>query len=73
MTWIIGLDSNGEIVEAVQDHPVLIVPTSTMTLSIPMPHHWVKRSINNNDLIEAIDRVTDRLAKCQLLMDSVLD
>ena len=73
MTWVIGVDDVKEIMEAVQNHPTLIVPTSTMTSPIPMPHHWVRRSINNDDLIEAIDRVTDRLAKCQLLVDSVLD
>ena len=43
-----------------------------MTSLIPAPHRWVRRSINNDDLIEAIDRVTDRLAECQLLVDSVL-
>ena len=64
MTWIIGPDGNGEIMEAVQDHPTPIMPTSTMTSPIPMPHHWVRRSINNDDLIEAIDRVTDRLVEC---------
>ena len=49
------------------------MPTSTMTSLILMPHRWVRRSITNNDLIEAIDRVMNRLAECQLLVDSVLD
>ena len=39
MTWIIGPDGNGEIVEVVQDHPVPIVPTSTTTSPIPTPCH----------------------------------
>ena len=73
MTWVIGPDGSGEIMEAVQDHPAPIVPTSTMTSLIPMPRRWVKRSINNDDLIEAIDRVTDHLAECQLHVDLVLD
>ena len=38
-----------------------------------MPHRWVRRSINNDDLIEAIDLFMDRSAECQLLVDSVLD
>ena len=64
MTWVIDLDGSREIMEVVQDHPTPIVPTSTMTSLIPMPHRWLKRSINNNDLIEAIDQVTDHLAEC---------
>ena len=59
--------------EVVQNHPAPIVPTSTMTSLIPTPRGWVKRSINNNNLIEAIDRVMDRLMECQLLIDLVLD
>ena len=39
MTWVISLDSNGEIVEVVQDHPMPIVPTPVMTSLIRMPHH----------------------------------
>ena len=73
MTWVIGPDGSGEIMEVVQDHPAPIVPTSTMTSLIPMPRCWVRRSINNDDVIEAIDRATDRLAECQPLMDLVLD
>ena len=36
MTWVIVPDSSGETMEAVQDHPVLIMPTSTMTSPILM-------------------------------------
>ena len=73
MTWVIGLDGNGEIMEAVLDHPAPIAPTPAMTSPILAPHRCDKRSISNDDLIASIDRVTDRLAECQLLMDSVLD
>ena len=73
MTWVIGPDGSGEIMEAVQDHPTPIMPTSTTTSSILMPHRWVRRSINNDDLIEAIDLFMDRSAECQLLVDSILD
>ena len=64
MTWVIGADGVKEIVEAVQNHPVPIVPTSTTTSPILAPHRWVRRSISNDDLIASIDRVTDRLVEC---------
>ena len=35
MTWVIGANGVEEIVEAVQNHPTPIVPTSTTTSSIP--------------------------------------
>jgi hypothetical protein len=73
MTWVIGPDGNGEIVEAAQDHPTPIAPTFATTSPIPAPRHWVRRSIDNDDLIASIDRVTNRLAECQLLVDSILD
>jgi hypothetical protein len=37
MTWVIGPDGNGEIVEAVQDHPALIAPTLATTSPISRP------------------------------------
>ena len=55
MTWIIGPDGNGEIMEAVQDHPAPIVLTLAMTFPILTPHHWVRRSISNDDLIASIN------------------
>ena len=73
MTWIIGPDGNREIMEVVQDHPAPIALTLATTSPIPTPCHWVRRSISNDDLITTIDRVTDRLAECQLLVGSVLD
>ena len=73
MTWIIGPNGNREIVEAVQDHPAPIVLTLATTSPIPTPRRWVRRSISIDHLIASIDRVTDRLAECQLLMVLVLD
>ena len=64
MTWVIGANSVEEIMEAMQNHPASIVPTSTMTSPISAPRRWVRRSISNDDLIASIDRVTDRLAEC---------
>ena len=73
MTWIIGPDDNGEVVEAVQDHPPPIAPTLAMASPMLTPHRWVRRFISNDDLIPSIDRVIDRFAECQLLVCSVLD
>ena len=73
MTWVIGPDDNGRIMEAAQDHPAPTASTPATTSLILVPHRWVRRSINSDDLITSIDRVTDHLAECQLLMDSVLD
>ena len=73
MTWVISPDGNGEIMEAVQDHPAPIEPTPATTSPIPMPRRWVRRSISNDDMITSIDRVIERLVECQHLMDLVLD
>ena len=64
MTWIIGPDDNGEIVEAVQDHPAPITLTLAMASPIPTPRCWVRRSISNDDMIASIDWVTHRLTEC---------
>ena len=73
MTWVIGTNGIEEIMEAVQNHPAPIMPTSTMTSPIPTHCRWVRRSISNDDLIASIYWVIDHLAECQLLVDSVLD
>ena len=73
MTWVIGANGVEEIVEAVQNHPASIVPTSSTTSPITAPRHRVRRSITNEDLIASIDLVTDCLAESQLLVESVLD
>ena len=62
MTLVIGTNGIKEIMEAVQNHPAPIMPTSTMTSLISVPHHLVRRSISNDDLIASIDRVVDHLA-----------
>jgi len=43
MTWVIGPDDNGEIVE-VQNHPAPIMPTPATTSPILAPCRWVRRS-----------------------------
>ena len=64
MTWIIGPDGNGEIVEVVQDNLAPIAPTLATTSLVLTPCHWVRRSICNDDLITSIDWVIDRLVEC---------
>ena len=77
ITWIINADSNGEIMEAIQDNPslnvsVLIMPALALEAPISIPHR-VRRSIDQDDLIAFVDRVTNGLAKCLSLMKSVLN
>jgi hypothetical protein len=48
MTWVIGANGVGEIVEAVQNHPALVMPTFATT-PISVPRRWVRRSIDNDD------------------------
>ena len=73
MTWITSPIGNREIVEAVQAHPASIMPTSATTSQIPVTRRWVRRSIDNDDLIASIDRVANSLAECLSLKESVLD
>ena len=66
ITWIINADSNGEIKEAMQDNPasnmsVLITPVLGPKAQILVLHR-VRRSIDQDDLIASIDRVTNGLA-----------
>ena len=63
ITWVIGANGVEEIVEAVLNHPASIIPTSATTSLIPVPRRWARRSIDQDDLIASIDRVTDDLAK----------
>ena len=72
MTWVIGANDVGEIVEAAQNHPASIVPTFATSL-ISAPHRWVRKSIDNDDLIAPIDRVTNGLAERLSLTESILD
>jgi hypothetical protein len=73
MTWVIGANNVKEIMEAVQNHPAPIVPTATTTSSIPVPHRWVRRSIDNNHLLTSIDQVTNGLTECLSLTELILD
>ena len=54
MTWVIGTNNVEEIVEAVQNHPAPIMPTSTTTSPTSAPRRWVRRSIDQDDLIASM-------------------
>jgi hypothetical protein len=68
--WHRGVE---EIVETVQNHPALIVPTATIASPTPAPRRRVRRSIDNDDLIASIDWVTNGLVECLSLIESILD
>jgi hypothetical protein len=73
MTWVIRIDVIEEIMEAVQNHLALIMPTARTTSPTLVPRRWVRRSIDNDDLITSIDWVTNGLADCLSLTESILD
>ena len=77
MTWVINADDNGEIMETMQDNPVLnimapITPALTPKAPISAPLQ-ARRSIDQDDLIASVDRVTNGLAECLSLTELVLD
>ena len=77
ITWFIKANGNGEIMEAMQDNPALnmstlITPALAPEAPIPVPRR-VRRSIDQDDLITSVDRVTNGLAKCLSLMELVLN
>jgi hypothetical protein len=70
---IIGANGVEETMEAAQASPAQIVPTTAPTPLTPAIRRWTRRSINNDDLIESIDRVTNGLTETLSLMESILD
>ena len=73
MTWVIDTNNAEEIMEAVQNHLAPIVSTATVTSPISASRRWVRRSIDNDDLIASIDQVTNGLVECLSLTESTLD
>ena len=85
ISWVINADGVGELLEPVQIHSVpttpapvtidLILdplsrsPSSTTHRSLP---RYQRRHINNDDLIESIDRVGLKLADCLSVTKSAL-
>ena len=84
--WVINADGVGELLKPVQIRsaptttapitvdlilePLLRLPSSTTHRPLP---HYQKRQINNDDLIESIDRVGLKLTDCLSIAESSLD
>jgi hypothetical protein len=60
---IIGANGIEETVEAAQASPAQIAPIMATTSLVPTISRWTRRPINNDDLIESIDQVTNGLAE----------
>ena len=86
ISWIIKADGVGELLEPVQIDSALITPvpvtadlileplsrSPSSTTRCPLPRYQ-RRQINNDDLIESIDRVGFKLADCLSIAESALD
>ena len=85
ISWIINADRVGELLELVQidSAPIIPAPTTIDPISKPLPRspssttrhplpHYQRRQINNDDLIESIDRVGLKLADCLSIAESAL-
>ena len=86
ISWIINVDGVGELLETVQINsaPIIRVPATVDPISElllrspssitrrPLPRYQ-RRQINNDDLIECIDRIGLKLADCLSIAESALD
>jgi hypothetical protein len=70
---IIGANDIEGTMEAAWVSPAQIVPTTTTASPTLVIHRWTKRPINNDDLIESIDQVTNDPAETLSLVESILD
>jgi hypothetical protein len=52
-SMIIGANNIGETMEAAQSSPAQITPIMATTSLVPAIRHWMRRPINNDDLIES--------------------
>ena len=86
ISWVINADGVRELIEPVQIDTASITPTPATTdpISEPIPRspsamthrplpRYQRRPINNDDLIESIDRVGLKLADCLSIAESALD
>ena len=84
--WVINADGVGELLEPVQIRSALttLAPVTADPISEPLPRltssatrrslpHYRRRHVNNDDLIESIDRVGLKLADCLSITESALD
>jgi hypothetical protein len=72
-SMIIGANDIEETMEAAHASPAQITPIMASTSPISVIRRWTRRPINNNDLIESIDWVTNCLVETLSLVESVLD
>ena len=86
ISWVINVDRVGELLKPVQIHSAPITPapaTADLILELlprsssSMTHRslprYQRRHVNNDDLIESIDRVGLKLADCLSIAESALD
>ena len=86
ITWVINADGVGELLEPVQirSAPTTLTPATVDPISEPLSGstssttrrslpHYQRRHVNNDDLIESIDRVGLKLADCLTIAESALD
>ena len=85
ISWIINADGVGELLEPMQIISALTTPVPTTadpilgqlpgspsTTRRPLPRYQ-RRQINNDNLIESIDRVSLKLVDCLSITESALD
>jgi hypothetical protein len=70
---IIGANGIKETMEAVWVSPAQTAPIMATASSTLVIRRWTRRPINNDDLIESIDRVTNGLVETLSLVESILD
>ena len=86
ITWVINADGVGELLESVQirSAPTTLAPATVDPISEPLLGStpsatrrslpcYQRRHVNNDDLIESIDRVSLKLADCLSIAESALD
>jgi len=86
ISWVINADGVGELLEPVQirSAPTTPAPTTTDPILELLPRSsssmtrrslplYQRRHINNDDLIESIDRVGLKLVDCLSIAESALD
>ena len=86
ISWTINADGVRELLEPVQINSALIIPAPATAdpISEPIPRspsattrrplpRYQRRPINNDDLIESIDRVGLKLSNCLFVAELALD
>ena len=85
ISWVINADGDGEIIDLVQIDSVLAIPTPTIAdpfsepplrSSSPATHRllpcYLRKQLNDDDLIVSIDQVGQKLTDCLSIVESAL-